>query len=113
MDNQVSPILSGVIDLIEEEVNRRVALRVSKSLEVISKLYDIPLDQLARDTADVEVRFCQGTLKSKKRCLKEPQENGFCKFHQSQVPVMKIQTVPTSNSHMNWNLAAPASCLNI
>jgi hypothetical protein len=102
-----------ILELIEEEVNRRVALRVSKSLEVISKTYDIPLEQLLRDTAGVEVRFCQGALKSKKRCLKEPQENGYCKFHQSQVPVMKAHTVPTSNSAVIWSSNAQNTRLNI
>jgi len=103
-----------IIELIEEEVNRRVALRVSKSLEVISKLYDIPLARLIQDTADIEVRFCQGMLKSKKRCLKEPQSNGYCLFHQKQVPVVKVmmanpQVVPQV---VTWG-SAPVSRLNI
>jgi Family of unknown function (DUF5763) len=99
-----------IIEMIEEEVNRRVALRTSKILEVIAKLYEIPLEQLVHDTADCEARFCKGALKNKRRCLKEPQENGYCKFHQSQVPVMKVQTVPVSNA---WVPNAPTSRLNI
>ena len=102
-----------IVELIEEEVNRRVALRVNKSLEVISKLYDIPLTRLVQDTADIEVRFCQGVLKSKKRCLKEPQHNGYCLFHQKQVPVVKVMTnsVPAPQPVM-WG-SAPVSRLNI
>lgn len=102
-----------IIELIEEEVSRRVALRVSKSLEVISKLYEIPMEHLARDTANIEVRFCQGMLKSKKRCLKEPHSNGYCKFHQCQAPVMKAHTVQTSNVQVSWGVSAPTSRLNI
>lgn len=102
-----------ILQLIEEEVNRRVALRVNKSLEVISKMYEIPLEQLTRDVSGIEVRFCQGTLKSKKRCLKEPQENGYCKFHQSQVPVLKTHTVATSNVPVCWNSNATNTGLNI
>lgn len=102
-----------IIELIEEEVNRRVALRVNKSLEVISKLYEIPLEQLTRDVAGVEVRFCQGMLLNKKRCLKEPQANGYCKFHQKQIPVLKTHTVATSNTPVVWTASAPNTGLNI
>ena len=105
-----------IIELIEEEVNRRVALRVNKSLEVISKLYDIPLARLVQDTADIEVRFCQGVLKNKKRCLKEPQHNGYCLFHQKQIPVVKVHHSapnPVSlPSPVTWG-SAPVSRLNI
>jgi hypothetical protein len=102
-----------ILELIEEEVNRRVALRVNKSLEIISKMYEIPMEQLVRDVSNVEIRFCQGTLKSKKRCLKEPQANGYCKFHQCQVPVMKTQTVASSNVQVVWTQTAPTNSLNI
>ena len=61
-----------ITDMIEEEVNRRVAVRLNKSFEVISRLYNIPLERLIEDTADVECRFCKGQLKSKARCLKGP-----------------------------------------
>lgn len=102
-----------IVELIEEEVNRRVALRVGKSLEVISRLYEIPLARLVQDTADVEVRFCQGVLKNKKRCLKEPQHNGYCLFHQKQVPVVKAHTVPNPvPQQVTWG-CAPVSRLNI
>jgi hypothetical protein len=102
-----------ILELIEEEVNRRVALRLNKSLEVISKMYEIPLEQLTRDVSGIETRFCQGTLKNKKRCLKEPQANGYCKFHQNQIPVLKAQTVATSNTPVVWTASAPNTGLNI
>lgn len=102
-----------IVELIEEEVNRRVALRVNKSLEVISKLYDIPLARLVQDTAEIEVRFCQGVLKNKKRCLKEPQANGYCLFHQKQVPVVKAHTVPNPVPQPVMWSSAPVSRLNI
>lgn len=102
-----------IVELIEEEVSRRVALRVNKSLEVISKLYDIPLARLVQDTAEIEVRFCQGVLKNKKRCLKEPQHNGYCLFHQKQAPVVKAHTVPNPVPQpVMWG-SAPVSRLNI
>lgn len=84
-----------ILNLIEEEVKRRVAVRLSKSLEVVSALYKIPLSQLIKDTAHVDVSFCHGINKSGKRCLKEPQGNGYCKFHAAQAPVVKV---PAPNS---------------
>lgn len=75
-----------ILQLIEEEVSRRVGMKISKVLQVISKTYDLPIDQLIKDTANIECIFCKGILKSKKRCLKEPRDNGYCGFHQSQVP---------------------------
>jgi hypothetical protein len=75
-----------ILQLIEEEVSRRVGLQISETLKVISKAYDLPIDQLVKDTAGIKCSFCKGILKSKKRCLKEPKENGYCGFHQSQVP---------------------------
>jgi hypothetical protein len=75
-----------IIQLIEEEVSRRVGLRMSDALKIISKIYELPIEQLIKDTAGVECTFCKGILKSKKRCLKQPKENGYCGFHQTQVP---------------------------
>jgi hypothetical protein len=101
-------------DMIEEEVNRRVALRLRKSLEVIAKLYTIPLARLVEDTADVECRFCKGQLKSKARCLKEPKANGYCNFHQKQAPQMPVGE-PAKHKEAEpvvWNLEA-RSRLNI
>jgi Family of unknown function (DUF5763) len=75
-----------ILTIIEEEVTRRTALRMALGLEVISKNYDIPLERLIKDTAGLENKFCRGILKSHERCLKKPKENGFCGFHQCQVP---------------------------
>jgi hypothetical protein len=75
-----------ILTIIEDEVTRRVALRMALGLEVISKNYDIPLERLIKDTAGLEDSFCKGILKSHKRCLKNPQSNGYCKFHQCQIP---------------------------
>jgi hypothetical protein len=75
-----------IIQLIEEEVSRRVGVRMSDALKIISKNYELPIEQLIKDTAGIECAFCKGVLKSKKRCLKQPKDNGYCGFHQSQVP---------------------------
>jgi len=75
-----------ILDLIEDEVTHRVQLRLSTALSVVSQLYEIPLERLIKDTAGLETRFCRGILKTGKRCLKNPQENGYCKFHKKQTP---------------------------
>jgi hypothetical protein len=99
-----------IMEMIEDEVNRRVAVRLNKSLSVISTLYQIPLDRLISDTADVECRFCKGQLKSKARCLKEPKANGYCNFHQKQAPQTPvIQSKPVE---VSWDTPR-SSLLNI
>lgn len=75
-----------ILQLIEEEVVRRTALQVFASLKIISKIYELPIEQLVKDTSDLKCSFCKGILQSKKLCLKQPKENGYCGFHQSQVP---------------------------
>lgn len=70
-----------ILALIEDEVTRRVQLRMQAALSLISRLYEIPEDRLIRDTVHMDLTVCQGILKSGKRCLKKPFENGFCKFH--------------------------------
>lgn len=75
-----------ILQLIEEEVNRRAATYVFASLKIISKIYDLPISQLVKDTAGVKCSFCKGILQSKKPCLKSPKENGYCGFHQKQAP---------------------------
>jgi hypothetical protein len=103
-----------IAEMIEEEVNSRVALRLRKSLEVIAKLYTIPLTRLVEDTAEVECRFCKGQLKSKARCLKEPKANGYCNFHLKQAPQTPVGE-PSNHKEaepVSWNLEV-RSRLNI
>jgi hypothetical protein len=75
-----------ILQTIEDEVNRQVNLKLIQALEYVSKTYDIPIEQLMKDSAKVECTFCKGVLKTNKRCLKQPKENGYCGFHQSQAP---------------------------
>ncbi len=91
-----------ILDAIEEEVTRRVNLRLVSALENVSKTYDIPVEQLMKDSAKVECNFCKGLLKSKKRCMKQPKENGYCGFHQSQVPPPVIK--PIERVKAPWEL---------
>ncbi len=75
-----------ILELIDEEVRRRVQLELTNALAIVSRLYEIPIERLVKDTAGIECNFCKGILRSKKRCLKIPKENGYCGFHQKQAP---------------------------
>lgn len=90
-----------ILDLVEDEVTRRTNIRSRALLEVISQLYEIPIERLVKDTASIEGAFCKGILKSKQRCLKKPKENGYCGFHQCQVPQEKPKT-PNENEKAPW-----------
>jgi hypothetical protein len=70
-----------ILGLIQEEVRRRVQLQVGATLERISGLYDIPMERLVKDTANLDMTGCRGVLATGARCLKIPGESGFCKFH--------------------------------
>lgn len=79
-----------ILQNIEDEVTRRVNIRSRAILEEVSRLYEIPVERLIKDTVSVEGNFCRGILKSKQRCLKKPKENGYCGFHQCQAPNHKL-----------------------
>ena len=70
-----------ILRLIEDEVTRRVQIRLGAVLERISELYEISTDRLITDTANLEPASCKGVLKTGERCLKKPVENGMCRFH--------------------------------
>ena len=82
----MSGLEQSIIQMIEEEVARRTNLRTRAVLDEVSKLYEIPVERLIKDTSGIEGKFCKGILKSKERCLKKPKENGYCGFHQCQAP---------------------------
>ena len=92
-----------ILQTIEDEVERRVNLKSRAVLEEVSRLYEIPIERLIKDTVRVEGNCCKGILKSKQRCLKKPQENGYCKFHQKQCPHSK----PPEKKEEDEEVAAP------
>lgn len=102
-----------IAQMIENEVQRRVAMEWTARLQIISNLYDIPIEQLARDTAQCQQKYCKGVLKTGRCCTKIPQPNGYCGFHQNQVPTLKVVGVETSNTQFVWNSTSAPSRLNI
>jgi hypothetical protein len=93
-----------ILQLIEDEVSRRTNLRSRAILEVVSRLYEIPVERLIKDTANIEGDFCKGILRSKQRCLKKPKENGFCGFHQCQAPQEKPVEEPVREEKAPWDI---------
>ena len=83
-----------ILELIETEVTRRVQLRMATALEVVSALYEIPLERLIKDTVHLDTTVCRGILKSGRRCLKTPLPNGYCKFHKKQAPAQPGSDAP-------------------
>lgn len=93
-----------ILQAIEAEVERRVAVKMANALETISKLYSIPLARLLKDTATAEASFCKGVLKCGKRCLKQPKEGGYCGFHLKQAPPPPAITQTQKHEDLTWDL---------
>jgi hypothetical protein len=97
-NDKIAKMQCSMKEIIEEEVSRRVNLRSISIVETMSKTYGIPVESLMKDLALVEDHFCKGINGQKVRCLKKPKENGYCGFHQKQVPAPKpkepVQRVP-------------------
>jgi len=76
-----------VMDRIENEASTRVSLRANAIASTFSAKYGIPVESLLPDIIDIKDHFCRGIKKDKTRCLKVPKDNGYCGFHQKQVPL--------------------------
>ena len=70
-----------------------MSLRTNSIAEKLSKIYGIPAASLIQNMSEVEDHFCKGIKGDKTRCLKNPKDNGYCGFHQKQVPI------PTPQKH--------------
>lgn len=86
------------MELIEQEVERRVSERIGSLLDHISKTYDVNIKQLTRDaTLTIKSEVCMGFTAKNARCgnkVCKKNNNGYCAKHQSQKPRM-VRNVPT------------------
>ena len=93
-----------ILNLIQEEVERRVTDRLGKVIDKISQTYDISIRQLLRDVETLEKsvpvsRICLGVNKKKQRCQRPCKDgNSYCHLHLDQKP---IQRVPRATSSAN------------
>lgn len=91
---------SRIMQVMEEEVERRVAEKLKSILEHISKTYDVSIKQLLKDASTVQSNntMCCGVTAKGKACIRracKKSNNGFCHSHQDQKPrVVKSVSVP-------------------
>ena len=78
-----------IMEHAETEVTMRMSIRTNDLAQDLARSYKIPVESLLRDMSSIETRFCKGIKGDKTRCLKNPKANGYCGFHQSQVPPPK------------------------
>jgi hypothetical protein len=76
-----------ILDHVDTEVSMRMSLRTNSVAQKLSKTYGIPVESLIQDMTEVGDHFCKGIKGDKTRCLKTPKDNGYCGFHQKQVPI--------------------------
>jgi len=78
-----------VLDQIDSEVNARVNIRINAIANHLSSIYGVSAEIFVKQISEVESDLCKGIKKDKSKCLKQPRENGYCGFHQKQVPPPK------------------------
>jgi hypothetical protein len=86
-----------ILQLIEDEVERRVLERMTTALEKISRTYDISLQQLLRTASENTTsvwngNVCHGLSKSsKQKCKRGVKDgSGYCHCHKDQKPVQRV-----------------------
>jgi len=84
--NDILKLEQKVLGQIEVEVNLRINARINAIANHLSKIYGISAEIFIHNINQVEGDFCKGLKKDKSKCLKQPRENGYCGFHQKQVP---------------------------
>jgi Family of unknown function (DUF5763) len=77
-----------IMEIIENEVNRRVSERLSNVISHVAKTYRLPFDKLMKDVAGIEVKTdqCLGIVGKGTRCTRHARLDGYCKMHQDQKP---------------------------
>jgi hypothetical protein len=97
-----------IVDLINEEVERRLSEKIGKVLEYVSKTYDVSIKQLMKDAAQIQSdsELCMGLTAKNKRCGNKTckkHKNGYCSKHQNQkTKIVKPSTpvcIDTMHTH--------------
>lgn len=87
-----------ILQLIEDEVERRVTERMTAALEKISQTFDISLQQLLRTANDSASsasawngNVCHGITAKKQKCIRRVKDgSGYCSCHKDQKPVQRV-----------------------
>jgi hypothetical protein len=81
------------MNIIENEVHRRVSERLSNVVQHVSKTYRLPYEKLMKDVACLEVKSdqCLGLIGKGTRCTRHARTDGYCKTHLDQKPVIAMR----------------------
>lgn len=101
-------LLQALTTLFEEEMDKKINIKMTKYVEYISKTYDISLKLLLRDLEKIDELsaatatgsesavplkpgHCIGICVNGKRCSRKAKNGaGFCKIHTGQTPTKPI-----------------------
>lgn len=94
------------MEMINEEVERRLTDKIGKVLEYVSKTYDVSIKQLMKDAAQIQStsELCMGLTSKNKRCGNKAckkTKNGYCAKHQNQKAHVSKMCTPTSQNVHN------------
>lgn len=80
--------MDHIVQLLEEEIEKRVNDRLNQILEKISRTYDISMRQLLRDVSVLETpsTTCRGLTARGKPCRHAVSKDGYCFQHLKQKP---------------------------
>lgn len=95
-----------ILEMINEEVERRLSDKIGKVLEYVSKTYDVSIKQLMRDAAQIqtESELCMGLTAKNKRCGNKAckkSKNGYCSKHQKQKSTVVRTSTPVSTENLH------------
>jgi len=98
-----------IMEVIENEVNRRVSERLSNVVQHISKTYRLSYERIMKEVAGLEgtrTDQCLGLVGKGTRCTRHARIDGYCKTHQDQKPLVLMraespepQTVTRHHTH--------------
>jgi hypothetical protein len=97
---------SRILEMINEEVERRLSEKIGKVLEYVSKTYDVSIKQLMKDAAQIqsESELCMGLTAKNKRCGNKAckkSKNGYCSKHQKQKTLVVRTSTPVSTENVH------------
>jgi hypothetical protein len=85
-----------IIEVIENEVNRRVSDRLSNVVQHISRTYRLSYERIMKEVAGLEgtrTDQCLGLVGKGTRCTRHARIDGYCKTHQDQKPMVLMRAI--------------------
>jgi hypothetical protein len=85
-----------ILEILENEVNRRVSDRLSNVVHHISRTYRLSYERIMKEVAGLEgtqTDQCLGLVGKGTRCTRHARVDGYCKMHQDQKPRVLMKQV--------------------